>query len=476
MTPPDPLKYIASLFPVFGASIQLWTGLAQKLRRVFRERDVIGDRGWSFRIIWVYPLYLGNFFLVVIAVMSLASIAGGAIEHYGCNKTGVVAQYMVRLFDNSLWLAVIYVLIAVVFHFEALPRMVHLVALFVATLHRELRNAPGFINAAWMLRNGENAIAVNISPLKCRLIANFLLSISKSGAAASKEDYASRFPGEWPAANRANALLFACVIEGLIHDLPRSHPAKEVPLSELYKLFGDERKVELWSPARFLSGEASKDIMATLAGVSQEGLRILGGESFVNAAVSEAAETLATKYSGDAAELAYGSWLTFRRRSLDRVERRLRAFPKMGSEDANSMAKLFRKLAYSQGVWSGIGERHFPFQFSRGVALLLLNCGSLVTMPSVKEIPLDSGFKGLSIRAVRRIVDEALRLIRLDKQLQERWATDRWTVSREVDYLLWWLSRKPSGWCLTKASLEAADSPDDTAAPWKLSNAIICRG
>jgi hypothetical protein len=51
---------------------------------------------------------------------------------------------------------------------------------------------------------------------------------------------------------------------------------------------------------------------------------------------------------------------------------------------------------------------------------------------------------------------------------------DRWTLTREVDYMLWWLSRQPRGAELDIATLHVPKDDSETEGPpWKLVGNVL---
>jgi hypothetical protein len=495
-------KFVGSIVPMLGAGVQLWTGLVKDLRQSNYVEKVIGPLGKAYDWIWRRPLVLANWLLILIIGLALLALFGGVNKIMSWCESPF-CRMCVWVFDRSIWLVLFYFILAVMVYLQILPRILHLFTLLLARFHPGLKYNPGLINVDWLLQRGEQARLININETQCEIVASFLFRLPGEEA---RSDYAGKGWSSpcWPEASRANALLIGCVIEGVIHDLPRSAPAKkdlDVLYEAIFKL-----GPQTWEPKSIIShtaehilealprthshsasevhepGLCEKFIHALIPSGHEElnrrgSLKSLASEQAIIQAVTHTLRLLSSNYGGDASKLAHRRW---RQPSLPRARQNLQAFPTMNSARANAMDVQFLKLAISEHVWPTIKLDNFVYPFSRGVAMLMMNTGCLMPTPDTREVVMDELFRRLLASAEQAVVNAVALVLRRDANLAQKLgisdANDPWEIGREVDYLLWWLSRRPRGWELNVEALNGAAVPDDNSesSPWKLvGNALV---
>ncbi len=467
----EALKFVGAIGPMLGAGIQLGTGLLKNLQRIGKAQREIGSPGYWFFLIARLPLIVANWILSIVILLALLALFGGINRYYAWD-TSRFSHFCETLFNYSLWLSLGYFILALLVYFRVLPRALRLLARGCAWIRPEMKHDPGLINSDWELRNADDAHFVNVASTGCEVTASFLLQIPR-------DKWGTDFAGSccsnpsWTVGSRANALLIGCCIEGIVHGLPEGNPCKTIPFSILYKALEDAGE-RIWQSQNILNQNASANILNSLR-VANGDLACLADEPAVVGVVKATTQRLRDKFQGDGSKLARAKLSG--RVSLRLARKRLRKFPKMAEADSNPMDAQFLKLAYSANVWN-FDDGRFIFPFSRGVALLMMNSGCLITTQDVDTIAIDNSMRWLTAFAEQKIVDFVTTLLKNDPHLITKSGLpntqDIWEINRMIDYRLWWLSRQPNGWKLYLAALDEVATEEDGAA-WKLSGNTFVR-
>jgi hypothetical protein len=494
-------KLFGTLVPIFGALALLWTTSIKELRRINYAEKTVGSLGGWFRAISRIPLWVINGVLLLFAAAAVMAFVGG-LNKGSCPPANPVLWLCEWLFDGTLILIGFYLFFACIAYFQIFQRVLHFVGLTRFWIAPTLKYDPGMINADWLLQRGEDTRLININPTKCEILASFLFQIPLEKTRSEHAGKTWAAP-DWPVANRANALLFGSIIEGVVHNLPDSAAARKIKWSKFYdrirELGSDfwkptelERrdaqnileaigKVEVPEPLPAMPQGGVQTVPKTEATEQQAALKALENEEAIAKALGKTRQLLSKKYRADASELALSTFS--QKPSLHRARTNLQAFPQMNSATPSAMDVQFLKLAVGAEVWPTMKREAFAYPFSTGIAQLMMNTGCLVSSPDTTEVVMDEMFRRLLASSEQTVVDAVADVLdkkpHLAANLGISKPDDRWEISREVDYLLWWLSRRPRGWELDLSALEPSPATGEDVKPeppWKLSGNVLVHG
>lgn len=452
----DVINFASSAVTVVGGLVQLMSEIAGERRRIRYAESSVGSLGTWFHLTWASALSLAHVLLFFVTILAAFALAGTA-KWFG----GVAQEFAMWLFANGPILLLAYVAFALAVHLRLAGKMWFYVAQIKARYSPRTAFDPGLINAEWLfLRGTAEPTLLNVDRIRCEMVASFLFRIPSEKTAS---DRALAVDEEWLATNRANAILFACAIEGVVHELPGGRKRK---LSELFSAFYSA-EAEIWSSASVASGRTIEAIPRLLKSTTT--LADLADEQAVLTVVRKTAIVLQESYAGNAVSLAGGriAWMTGA--AVEHVVSNLREFPALDGARRPGRDVQFLKLALEAKIWPGMSPE-FIYPFSRNVAMFLLNTGCLVCTPGTQRIVIDPLFVRLVGAAEEIIVESAAEILGrqpgLGAGLRLPASPSRWQLARSVDYTIWWLSRQPSGWRLRVDELDGEAAKSAPSPKW----------
>jgi hypothetical protein len=436
----DIFRFLGSIVPLITSILQFFTELRKRDKWTREAQAELGKLGWTYWFIDVFPNIIFKLLLGVIILASLTSIIEGA---YKVSTQGSLSKLSDFFFRNSLWIAAIWFIIAVVIYFNIVPWLL----LKLAAVFPGMSYKPGWINAKWHIESAEDAKPVNVSEQGYKAVANNLVK-ALDKAEIFSGDRAMRPEGVTDE-EIANLFLFGCIIEGTIYDLNFT-----LNWNNFYDALGraaltTERPFSPESIKKFSS--ENRSFYRRLIDLCQP--YELPDEPSIAATVKDALERLSNEHDGSARSFAFSYW----RKSSPSIKtalRRAKKIPRLDGTEHESMRTQFLKLAVGNGVWEGIDPGPFVFPFSSRIAEMFFNRRCLITSSHVKAVALVKDTERLVAYTEKLIVDEVQQLlnnlsdVEISKTCQSLFNCKPdeipiWKLSYEVDYLLWYLARHP---------------------------------
>ena len=463
------LNFIYALGPLVMSAVQFYETMRKRIRWTRTTENLLGALGYPYRQIEVVPQKIFRGLLLAIIVIALTALIEGALE--ATDNTSLPRLRELGLFEQSIWIFVAWILLAVVVHFNLVSKL---------QLHRYKQKSentylPGWINAAWHIEDGENAKPVNLDATACERVANNLVMALRNGQDFSG-DRALR-PAGLPADELANAWLFGCIIEGKLYDLQQGPPS--------WKAFYDALGQIALRPERPFApqylktfkqnhpNEAFYNHLRSLAPPAQ-----LPDNVTVSNTVENTLNRLCEAYDGSARNIACRD--ANAAPSIVRADQHAATFPRLDGPTNAPMRAQFLKLAVGMDVWPGIEPGPFVFPFSKGVARMLFNLGCLRTTPAIKSLVIDDKQKHLVAYTESEIVHQVKTLFEgapdaaITAYCQNTFGclpgeVPLWHLSYEIDYILWHLARTKN------LSVAAQVFETDVTEPWSLDGNALNR-
>jgi hypothetical protein len=421
--------------------VQVWATLLKRSNWISRAQATVNGLGRLFAVLDKLPLGISYALLVGIFLLSLLALVGGALV---VSSSPHVPKLLQGLFDNSIWLMLAFVALAVAVHLNGLPRLFLWASRAAGLFWPDLTYHPGWINASRHVRQEDDAVPMSTDQEKCRRVANDVIKAWAIDKVQYDQHRATK-PVGFSDDELANFLVIANGIESAIHDLP---VGQQVAFGPLYKELGKAGS-ELYRPETLV---ACRNQGPSLYSRLREKIPDLPDEPTIDATVTALVKYLVSKYSGRALLLARG-WVPIGY-YVGLLDRRLRRVP--GFVHSQAMRAEVIKLGIEMNVWSGVKPGPFVYPFTEAIARLLLNLGCIRTRPDVKAVPCDDDFIRLNAWAMKRITDEVESVFRntSDERIvafcQDRFAVQpqsvaRWALAREVDFFLWVQARDAGG-------------------------------
>jgi hypothetical protein len=476
MTADFALKLVASTVALIHAALSLWASLRKRVDVVRKTRN-LGDPGRLY--IWMYalPLSVATFLLAIVILASFVSLCVGAVISTSAPATMQtfasvrIWPALVSVFEYSIWLAVLYFGIAILIQFRVVSRTL----LFLTQLLSPgVRSNKGWINAKLQVEHGDDAVALVPNMEACHLVADAALKMYMQNG-----DYGSdraETPRELSLDEMANVLLIGNAIEGKLHDLNQAR----ISFKDFYALLASAARQE----SRPFAQTALKAVVANPAASLYRQLReyeqvsnrdrvtpgLLPDSADVDKTVQSIVGRLVNDYDGNAYNLAvlkiWGKEISLPwigRYSCSRVYGRLFGFERFNLPGHGAMRRQVVKIGRRWKVWPEIVPTLGEESFSKGIALLYLNLGCIVTFPTTKEIPNDEHFRRLvpsvtlDIAALVQELVQSSNDPRVNAWCQAKFNCDhdkvtRWDLEAEVDYFLWQQSRQGANSVFGEAS------------------------
>jgi hypothetical protein len=437
-------KQFVALMTLLGVSAvagfaQLLTAVAAELRWNGRMKSEVGSPGAPYAAIIVWPLSISIFVIVTLAVGSLAALLAGALLVIGTTR-----WYTMWVLNHSLWIVVVYALVAPLVQFNAVPRV--LLWAWKQWKYSYSHLQPGWINAKWQLEHYDTFLAMNINEQGVERLASAVFSYIVREKKPFPEGPA-RGPENLTPDELANYLLVACAVEKCIHELnagqrqvgnaaweflrwARSQPSRPFGACQISDDIG--------------SGQSFYSQLRNLAQPPANPVGTLPDSIYIDGVVEKVRSRLSGKFEGHGSRMLRRHFLGsgFRRR---RLIRELREFA--GYEDGSEEG-VFLKLAVDHRLWEVSDSEPFVFPYNEGVALLFLNSGCVVASFDTNTVPQTKETRDLMKEAEDRLVRRVHALLKRFKSYAPALEfssavfkkgpaeVTRWELT---DYLDWWL-------------------------------------
>ncbi|HEY0003836.1 MAG TPA: hypothetical protein VGB17_03415 [Pyrinomonadaceae bacterium] len=436
----DIFRFLGSVIPLITSILQFFTELRKRAKWTRETQAELSKFGWTYWVIDVFPNIILKLLLGVIILASLTSIVEGA---YKVSNQASLSKLSDFLFRNSLWIAAIWFIIAVIIYFNIVPMLL----LRLTALYPGMSYKPGWINAKWHIESDESAKPINVSEQGYKAVANDMVKALEKAETFSG-DRAIR-PEGITDEETANLFLFGCIIEGKIYDLNF-----RLNWNSFYDALGQAAL----TAERPFSPEGIKKFSSEKTSLYRRLIDLckpyeLPDEPSIDSTVKDAVDYLSDAHDGSARNIAFSYW---HKNSpwIKTAVRRAKKIPRLDGLEHESMRTQFLKLAVGSGVWEGIDPGPFVFPFSNRIAEMFFNKRCLITLSNVKSIPLVKEVKHLVAYTEKLIVDEVQNTLNNlpDAKISEACQSlfnckpgevPMWKLSYEVDYLLWYLAGHP---------------------------------
>lgn len=430
------------LYKLAGAVGTMITGvggfIAKLQKRLSQIRDVKergGKPGAFFFFTYTLPQYLYSAALIGCALFGVVALIGGVWKLLS-PPDGL--PYFTPFFEESAFQILgVAILVLLVAGFNGLSWIVILLFIWVPQRFLPLKQSAAWYNLRQFSSLLGEPKPIFINPDGVANVADAAISKLENNPATSA-DFAAT-PEPLSLDERANAALIGCLLEKehSVRKWPRRqwkdfyaavagaesnsmklvsvHYLTNLPAdSDFYGIMRDQINVALPSTEPDLpdSGEARKDL-------------------------SKALIVLTKKYDGSVRNIAFSWWR--RKPSLRLAFNRAQSLHPL---DASSMVPQFLKLAVRWGVWPNVKPGNFIYPYSSRLALLLLEKGAMLTLPTVKSLGFKQRGQLAAYREVmRKVVEKVQENLAASQKPQHRQILQdnpsEWGLAAAVDFVLW---------------------------------------
>jgi len=399
-------KFVFASGSIVGSIAQLATTITNRNKSARKTEAQVEPLDGSYGIIIKLPIWLSYTLLILVIVICFATLITGALI-LG-NKTP--PSFMRQVFDRWYWFFVAFVAVFLIVHLNWLS----LGLLHFTKFLDNLRYRPGWINANWQLTGYKEDFAMNINANRCQNLAAEIYQQIIDGKEV-KQQYQAPDPVGLDTDEKANYLLFKCVVESGIYRSDRSdlgmtavrdsqdylawaaltseHPFQPQKLRDILR-----HNDSLYGMLKELPGRLDASATAQ-AGSLPDYLPI-------EQATQQALKTLVQRFKGQGSRLARGPLSSSP--SPEALLRNLGKFENLDGPRGDSMRRLYLKLSIRMNLWPTLRNRLGPFLYpqNNGIAILLLNAGCLVAPDELETVDLsDDNFWALVAEAEDQIVN-----------------------------------------------------------------------
>lgn len=434
-------KLIALTVSLNGSLIQLLNPIRDSLK--WRKRGIAEVRSleWPFELTVTFPTWLQLVLLLIVLVLSVIGLTSGAMTSLSVKTP----DWMVSVQERALLLSVCYGFLLPVVHTQALSRFFGLLVRSLAVWQKgHWRYVVGVANSEWYLDHKE-FLAMNINVSNCERLAQSI--VAKVLRDKHFEEGPIQRPSPATADELAAYLLFGFIVMGHVEDL---WPYDKGPNERCWNyLAWASIKHKAFSPdfiARHENGtyyDALRELPDEETAKYLLGPHPLPDDHLIRRDIRRAVELLGQQcdfYSSKLGTFTSGKY------SEEILLENLKQYPRFQSR---TWQRLFLIQSAQFGLWSEMERGPFPYPFSRGISVLLLNSHSLVEPSTTQLIDPDDAFQQVSISAQQKITETVISLAReLDAALgnvgdlvttavvANRAASD-WQIADRVDQMLY---------------------------------------
>jgi hypothetical protein len=425
-----------------GDLLQAVKQVQTRLGRIQELRDRGGILGSIFWWFYLFPQYIYRVSLGIATFVGICAVLGGVLKVLNSEWLPQVQSF----FENS-WLIIVAVGILLL-----LIALIDGVSLFIVLLlgwiprssWPSLLESPDWFNLEQFsnLREKPRPLALGQSGIDA--VADLAVLRLVSGQYKS-DNFAEKPPGLTDA-ERANAALFGCLLEQE-HYIRKWGRRSWRPFYEALagarvnqsSLFAPDLVISTRRDAQDFYSMIRQAVNPRLVDAGQT---LLEDTPAVSEDVMVAADTLAARYKGSAANLPSMDGQGF---DLRLAFDRLSDFKHLSGP---GMGPQFLKLAVRWDVWPSIETGNFVYPFSTSLAVLFLDQEALVTLGDVSEFSFSSEPEQAIVReTMRRIVKTVEhRLTFVDRSDYHAFYSSiahspehpvEWELAQLVDFVLW---------------------------------------
>lgn len=438
------VKMFASLAPLIPSSINYSSKMKSDRQWRRNAEKEVGNLGFLFFFVNKIPYYFHEVSLGILIFLALVSLSEGALIITNIEYPTWLPN--IGIINYAHWILISSLILFVIINYNFLS---FFLSWFSALYPPNTYNI-GWINAKWHLQDRDKAIPINIDHNNCEYVANKLINalIYESNY---NEDRAPSFI-EICEEERANIYLFGCIVENNIHKFKLQY---EKGWRHFYESLGEmaNSKQKPFLPQKIKDYSFDNATFFQLLSDNCQNEINLAEYHAIKDDVYKTLNYLRDKHGGSAKSIAY--LFPFKKPMIWLAEKRSARIPGLTGPENESIRFQFLKLATGNGVWRSIDPGGFVFAFSRNLSKLLFDLNCLITLSTVKVIPLtnDNELRKLISTTQAYIIDLAHQILvksddrKIITMCSNKFGcipakVSKWSLSYEINYLLWHIAHK----------------------------------